>query len=218
MPKKKPLAPQQARSRASLKRLLKATIEVLEEKGLEGATIPRIAARAGLSPGAVYRRFPDKDALLRTVMLETWERIDASTAALFTPELAKKSSLKFFAEHIVRSNLMGFRRHTGMLRALILFYITHPSEAFRRKVDEVEARTMRRVVDFLMHYRAEIRHPDPEMALSFSIMLITCTLRDLIVMNFVTDVWAPLLPKGDDQLVRELSRAMLNYLGVESKN
>jgi hypothetical protein len=52
---KKPIAAQQARSRESLGRLLKAAAEILQEEGLEGATIPRIVARAGLSPGAVYR-------------------------------------------------------------------------------------------------------------------------------------------------------------------
>jgi hypothetical protein len=48
---------------------LKAAAEVLGQHGVEGATIPRIAKHAGLTPGAVYRRFPDKDALLETVIL-----------------------------------------------------------------------------------------------------------------------------------------------------
>jgi AcrR family transcriptional regulator len=89
MPKKKSLVPQQSRSRESLHRLLMAATEVLQDKGLEGATIPRIAARAGLSPGAVYRRFPDKDALLRKVVLATLEGVDVHTASVLTPELAQ---------------------------------------------------------------------------------------------------------------------------------
>ncbi|MFI5106681.1 MAG: TetR family transcriptional regulator, partial [Terriglobales bacterium] len=47
------LAPQQARSRESLRKLLKAAAEVLGQHGLEGATIPRIARHAGLTPGAI---------------------------------------------------------------------------------------------------------------------------------------------------------------------
>ena len=38
----------QARSRASLLRLLAAAAELLNAQGLEGATIPRIAAKAGI--------------------------------------------------------------------------------------------------------------------------------------------------------------------------
>ena len=58
------LAPQQARSRESLRKLQKATAEVLGQHGVEGTTIPRIAHHAGMTPGAIYRRFHDKDALL----------------------------------------------------------------------------------------------------------------------------------------------------------
>ena len=57
----------QARSKRTLERLLDAAEEVLSHDGLEGATVPAIARRACLSVGVVYRRFPDKDALLRTV-------------------------------------------------------------------------------------------------------------------------------------------------------
>ena len=45
------LAPQQARSRESLRKLLKAAAEVVGQHGLENATIPRIASHAGLTPG-----------------------------------------------------------------------------------------------------------------------------------------------------------------------
>ena len=40
------LAPQQERSRESLRKLMKATREVMGQHGLDGATIPRIAAHA----------------------------------------------------------------------------------------------------------------------------------------------------------------------------
>lgn len=201
-----------------MERLLRATMDVLEEKGLEGATIPRIAARAGLSAGAVYRRFPDKDALLRTAMLEMWEKIDEQTARFLTPDLAKRTSLKFFAEQMVRNSLLYYRRYPGLLRALIQFFRTHPSEAFRRKVDEVEVRTVRRIVDFLMHHRAEIKHSAPEAALAFSILLVGSILREIILMGCYTDIWKPLLPASDDDLVQEVTRVMMNYLGAATKS
>src|SRR5580704_3171584 len=76
----------QARSRESLARLLKATIDVLDKDGIEGATIPRIAARAGLSPGTVYRRFPDKDALMREVCIRAFESNYKGIKELFAAE------------------------------------------------------------------------------------------------------------------------------------
>ena len=71
---KKALAPQQARSRESLRKLQKATAEVLGQHGVDGTTIPRIAQHAGLTPGAIYRRFKDKDELLEATILGILER------------------------------------------------------------------------------------------------------------------------------------------------
>jgi AcrR family transcriptional regulator len=215
MPKKKSLAPQQSRSRESLARLMRAATAVLDEKGLEGATIPRIAARAGLSPGSVYRRFPDKDALLRKVVVATFQSIDIQTEAGLTPELAERYTLPFFAEKIVRDSLTSYRKHTRLLSSITQFFRTHPSAAFRREVDEIETRTFRRVVQFLMHYRAEIHHPDPEAALAFSLAVVAFSMRELVLMEVITDVWKPLLPKSDDALVHELTSMMLRYLDVD---
>ena len=59
--------PKQERSLQTLNRLLDAAENVLEEEGLDAATVPKIARRAGVSVGVVYRRFPNKDALIRGV-------------------------------------------------------------------------------------------------------------------------------------------------------
>jgi AcrR family transcriptional regulator len=115
MPKKKSLAPQQSRSRESLARLMRAATLVLQEKGVKGATIPRIAARAGLSPGSVYRRFPDKDALLRKVLIVTLQSIDAQNAASLTPALAQRYTLSFLIERTVRHSLASYRRNRSRL-------------------------------------------------------------------------------------------------------
>jgi AcrR family transcriptional regulator len=214
MPKKKSLAPQQSRSRESLVRLLRAATEILQEKGLEGATIPRIAARAGLSPGTVYRRFPDKDALLRKVVVATLQGIDHQTATSLTPELAKQCTLPFFVEKIVRDSLTSYRKHTRLLSSITQFFRTHPSAAFRREVDEIETQTFRRVVQFLLHYRKDIRHPDPEAAVAFSLAVMAFAMREMVLMETITDVWAPLLPRTDDEMVSELTSMMLGYLGA----
>ena len=215
MPRKKSLAPQQTRSRESLHRLLKAAAEILQEKGLEGATIPRIAARAGLSPGAVYRRFPDKDALLRKVVIATLEGADQQTAALLTPELAKRCTLPSIVKTIVGSSLGSYRKHTRLLSSIAQFFRAHRSAAFRREVDEIETRTFRRVVQFLLHYREDIHHPDPEAAVAFSLAVVAFSIRELVLMEMITDVWAPLLPKTDEQMVQELTSMMLRYLRCE---
>lgn len=59
-------------------RILAAARTVLERDGLPGLTIRKVAARARLSPMAMYRHFADKDALLNSLMddgLAAWEKI-----------------------------------------------------------------------------------------------------------------------------------------------
>ena len=48
--RKNSFAPKQARSRESLERLMASAREILNEKGIEGATVPRVAARPASAP------------------------------------------------------------------------------------------------------------------------------------------------------------------------
>ena len=70
--------PQQARSAESYQRMLDAAEEILGEKSFDDATISEIAARAGLTIGAFYARFRDKDSLLSELEL----RMDADFVTL----------------------------------------------------------------------------------------------------------------------------------------
>ena len=61
-----------------------AAKSVLDREGLPGVTIRKIAARAGVSPMALYRHFEDKDAVLNALMedgLREWEQIARSLTA-----------------------------------------------------------------------------------------------------------------------------------------
>jgi AcrR family transcriptional regulator len=56
-------APQQVRSQETVDRILHAADHEIGARGLGGASTTCIAARAGLSVGALYRFFPDKEAV-----------------------------------------------------------------------------------------------------------------------------------------------------------
>jgi AcrR family transcriptional regulator len=211
---RKTLAPKQARSRESHERLMKAARELLNEKGIEGTTVPRVAARAGLSPASVYRRFPDKDALMRAAVLQTLESLDAATAATLTPELAERLSLRAFAETMVRQSLASQRRNTRMLHAMQQFILSHPSTAFKKKAAELNIRSVQRVADFLQHKRHEINHPNPKKAASFALMLVGFTLQEIVVLDVLPEMKDPRLPDTDEELVEEVVRAFLGYLGA----
>lgn len=59
-------------------RILAAAQTILDQEGIEGLTIRKVAQHAGMSPMAMYRHFADKDALLNALMedgLAAWEKI-----------------------------------------------------------------------------------------------------------------------------------------------
>lgn len=215
MSKKTVLPAYQARSRESLTRLLKATIEVLDKDGAEGATIPRIAARAGLSPGAVYRRFPDKDALMREVCIRVFESNCKQTQQLFEAERWKDKSLEEVARSVVDLTLKGHRSHRGLLRALLFFIWQHPDAAFVRRCDELEWKTFQDIAELLLTRRNEIRHPDPESAVRFAILMLAIAAQGILVLPPNPKDLSRLVPDLDARLERELPRMFLRYLGLK---
>lgn len=60
--------PSQARSRHTVETMLEATAQVLVQHGYKNATTARIAERAGISIGSIYQYFPNKDALIGTLV------------------------------------------------------------------------------------------------------------------------------------------------------
>jgi AcrR family transcriptional regulator len=69
--------PKQARAAATRERLLDVAGELLAEVGIERISTNLIAARAGLSPPALYRYFADKYAVLEALGRRLMERQNA---------------------------------------------------------------------------------------------------------------------------------------------
>jgi len=213
----KTLAPQQARSRESMRKLLKAAAEVLGQHGLESATIPKIAQHAGLTPGAIYRRFPDKDALLETVIIRILERSDERLRMMFTPDMARQIPLAVFAEQLINNMLVSYRANAGLLRALRQFAQGRDHTSFYRKVARLEMRTYQYLVELFLVHRKEVKHPDPQMAVSFALMMLASALIELILVDHDMKNWQTVIPRDNESLKRELLRSFLRYLGIEQK-
>lgn len=212
--KKKSLEPQQERSRESLEKLLTAAIEVLGQHGVEGTTIPRIAQHAGLTPGSVYRRFKDKEALLESAILRLLERQDESLHNM-TPDMVKEISLRVFAETTINNLIIGYRARAPMIRAIRQFLRSRRGTPFRKKAARLEISTYEQLVDLFMTHADRIGHPDTRRAVATGLMMVINTATELIVMHDDLSAWKELLPTDDQALKRELVRAFLNYLGVE---
>jgi AcrR family transcriptional regulator len=60
--------------------LIAATVELIEERGVEQLSVREVAKRAGVSPGAPFRHFRSKAALLTAVAEQAMDRLTESVA------------------------------------------------------------------------------------------------------------------------------------------
>jgi AcrR family transcriptional regulator len=60
---------------------LRAAMELLEQDGAVGLSVRAVARRAGVSPGAPYRHYADRDALVSAVAAEGYRELSAYLSA-----------------------------------------------------------------------------------------------------------------------------------------
>jgi AcrR family transcriptional regulator len=207
--------PVQERSRESLRRMLDAAEVVLAKHGLEGAILPRIAAKAGISAANVYRRFRDKDALMAAVFQRIRERSSVATAAQVDPETVRPIGLVQFSRNLIAGMIQNYRGDAGLIRAAVQYSEQHWENAFVRTTRASEAQSFQTMVDTFMIWRDQIKHPDPPRAVRFGFVMIALVLRELILFNRAR-IFEDVLSLDDDLLKTELPRMFLSYLGVES--
>lgn len=82
-----PARRRQARGQQRIQLLLDVSEQLFAEVGFEATTTNAIAARAGMSPGSLYQFFPNKDAIAEALATRYLERLRATQAYSFAPEI-----------------------------------------------------------------------------------------------------------------------------------
>jgi AcrR family transcriptional regulator len=106
-------APMQARSRERLRRVLDAADEVLAAEGPGGFTTTRVADVAGVSIGAVYRFFPDKEAIVEALAVRYWSDFEDLVAGVAEADEAQPLADPVGA--VLDVLAAGFRARPGFL-------------------------------------------------------------------------------------------------------
>src|SRR5262245_18739540 len=70
--RRRPKGDKRLRTRAAL---LEAAAAVIREKGYEGTTLAEVAERAGMTRGAIYGNFKNRDELFLAIVAQRWEPI-----------------------------------------------------------------------------------------------------------------------------------------------
>lgn len=99
---------------ARRRQIVAATIEVLAEGGVRGATFARIAERAGISPSLISYHFASKAELLRVVVTDIIGDIDHVLEA----ELADVASHRAALRILIEAQVRYFAEHAAAVLAL----------------------------------------------------------------------------------------------------
>ncbi len=73
-------------ARDTKQRILEAAVQVFGERGYRGASVDEVAAAAGVTKGAVYYYFEDKDDLASDLQHALWEQLARDALAVYDPE------------------------------------------------------------------------------------------------------------------------------------
>jgi AcrR family transcriptional regulator len=196
--------PQQARSRGTRERLVRAAEELLSTHDFRSLTVRQIAIRAHASVGTFYKHFPGKRDLLP--VLVDWqqsslgvEELESTLKSLARAPLAER--VAWLVEFVAAMTT----RRRNILRACVAARYTTDLELSPNQTARSRAQ-MRRIHDSLLQCRDEIVHADPKTAVRVGVYL---TLQSLQTALLFEQLPADLTPR---RLVSEATLMLLSYL------
>ncbi|MCP2360004.1 AcrR family transcriptional regulator [Nonomuraea thailandensis] len=160
--------PQQARSREALQRILTAAEEVLHAGGFDDFTMAAVAERAGVSIGAIYRRFDGREQLLAALkdrLLSGMERRVGEGLAGADPSLG--GVMDAYVHALADALSLGGRTLADLLRVQNIELADRGVQAhteMRRLVREAAA-----------PYMTEVRRADPAAAVDTAVRTVTAS-------------------------------------------
>lgn len=94
-----------------VRRILDAALNELARVGLEGLSVPAVAVKAGVNKTSVYRRWPTKQALVRSALEQSMEHVrDVPDTGALESDLVALSG--------VVADFIGSPRGMGVLRTV----------------------------------------------------------------------------------------------------
>lgn len=202
----------QTRSRRTLERLLDSAEALIADKGFDDVTVADIAARAGLSVGAVYARFRDKKSVLYFLQDRFLEEAHLTTDVAFDPDRWTGASTEEIVGELVAFLVQIHRDRRGVLRELTAS--TRGEQPMFERKERLVAHIAGRLGVLLLPRAHGISHEDPAHAVAFGLRIVLATLERTILFGEPATFG---VPASDERLAAELTRAFLGYLGVGSR-
>ena len=200
-------APQQKRSRDSLQRVLEAGAQLFEDRGFELLTIQQVSERSGVSVGAIYSRFGNKESLVREIHRHAMGQIHEMNVLLAPGDWTNLPPNELVRETVRRASEL-FRVHRDLLRASMHLgamdevVSSRGSEGSREAADAFKSL-------LIGELDGEIAHDDPDLAVDLCWRMIYSTLARQVMYGPTFE--SSRMIEWDD-LVHELGSACAAYL------
>jgi AcrR family transcriptional regulator len=201
--------PQQVRSQETLDRILDAAEAVLDEKAFGEATLAEIMERAGVTVGAFYRRFPDKDALLHHLDERFFAEVQRRANDVLDPIRWRGATPRHILEAFAAQAVEVYSARRGLMRSLFLRART--DTVLQASALNTNRHLINKLQTLLMPLRAQIAHPDPARGVELGLMMLVGSLRELVIFG---EVW-PSPPSDMRTLPAEIARMYCGYLGIK---
>ena len=202
--------PRQARSRASFKRIVTAAMDLLAEKGLEGAMVQEVLSRARAGAGTFYARFDSRDALLAYLANRFWEDAREGWETMLAPDRWSAASVGEIVSQFTRMLVLWSRTHGSVLRAFLLHAMAHPNPKLLDRMAELDNQVADHLMELIMERGEALGHPEPDRAVRLATLQVFATLRSRYI--FTWGVGEDGIEDSD--LAAELATVFLRYLGL----
>lgn len=202
--------PRQARSAQTLERILEAAEELIAERGIEGTTIVEVARRAGSSVGSFYARFPDKEALLLSVLERFYEQSVATAEMVLDPARWDGVALDEALRSAFLFLLRVFRERRGLITTFTLRAAREGDvAALGERLGELVAA---QVYELLRVRDEQVSHPEPREAVRFATWMVLSALEARALHTAEAKMQIP-----EELIAAELTRMCTAYLGLETE-
>src|SRR5262245_41623543 len=194
----------QERSQRNLERIVAAAETVLSRDGWEAFTMKAVADEADASVGGIYRRFANKEQLLRAIKDNVLTRADALHRSLTS---YKAKDLSDAVGHYSRYRIDALTSYADILKKILDAQQGDPVMQNRgRQSVQLGLRMFRSTV---APFRSEIKHADPELAIELAFYVFNAAvLRKM--QGYATDTLFEHLDW--EVLKKELAQVVLRYL------
>jgi len=201
---KNSLIPQQDRSLRTQKLLLDALERLLSSHSYDKLTVAQIATEAGLTTGAIYRRFKDKRSLLQA----SFERFLNQSKELQPERSAATANMndKELIEFMIRSTLRFTIPYIPLMRAASALN-DETSFELMRKARNSSSDWLAAQINSSTFEQEELRRRT-----RFAMRMITAVIRDTLLAGPGVRQQG----KSIDSMVSELTEMVLGYLEIRA--